>query len=290
MTLAFVIAILFAAAAVLLVCLAIIDQRALRAEWRRLAALQPDPPARFAEAMVAGLPEPARRYLSHAIAPGTPLLRVATLTMTGRFSLGTRDRPDYRPMTARQILAAPDGFVWAMRMNGRLPVSGSDSGRWTRFGILGLIPVARLGGTSDHTRSAYGRNVAEAAIWTPAALLPRPGVTWEGVGGDIARVTVAHRGLTQTVDIRIDARGCPREVFFRRWSDANPDRVFRLQPFGAYLSDFREVDGYRLPFRVEAGNLFGTDGYFPFFIAEIGEIRFPGPCSRRIRSCTACRR
>jgi len=67
MTLALVIGILFAAAAVLLVCLAIIDQRALRAEWRRLAALQPDPPARFAGAMVTGLPEPARRYLSHAI-------------------------------------------------------------------------------------------------------------------------------------------------------------------------------------------------------------------------------
>jgi hypothetical protein len=41
------------------------------------------------------------------------------------------------------------------------------------------------------------------------------------------------------------------------------------------MSDFREVDGYRLPFHVEAGNLYGTDDYFPFFIAEVTAIRFP---------------
>jgi hypothetical protein len=29
------------------------------------------------------------------------------------------------------------------------------------------------------------------------------------------------------------------------------------------------------PARVEAGNMFGTPDYFPFFIAEIGDFRFP---------------
>jgi hypothetical protein len=36
------------------------------------------------------------------------------------------------------------------------------------------------------------------------------------------------------------------------------------------------VGGYRLPFRVEAGNMFGTADYFPFFLADVTEIRFPG--------------
>lgn len=273
---ALVFAILFLVGLLALLALRLTDRRADRAEWNRLAALQPVAPGRFAPDMGSGLPEPARRYFTHAIRPGTPLLRVAEIHMTGRFSLGSRDNPAYRPTEARQILAAPEGFVWAMRLRGGMPVSGSDSAFWTRFRILGLIPVARLGGNADHVRSAFGRYVAEAAFWTPAALLPGPGVTWEVAGSDTARVTLRHGGLAQAVDIAVDAAGCPVTVSFQRWSDANPENRHRLQPFGGVLSDFREVEGFRLPFRVEAGNMFGTGDYFPFYLAEVGEIRFPG--------------
>ncbi|WP_366656524.1 DUF6544 family protein [Fodinicurvata sp. EGI_FJ10296] len=269
-------ALLFLFAILALVALRVWDQRADRAEWQRLAALQPEAPPRFSHDLVADLPEPARRYFSFMIEPGTPLLPVAEIDMSGQFSLGTKDNPAYQPMEARQILAAPEGFVWAMRTRGGMPVSGSDSGSWTRFRIFGLIPVARLGGDPDHSRSAFGRYVAEAAIWTPAALLPGPGVIWSAVGDDTARVTVRQGELSQAVDVTVDSEGRPVIASFQRWSNANPDKVHRLQPFGALMSDFREVDGYHLPFRVEAGNMFGTDDYFPFFLADVTEIRFPG--------------
>ena len=249
------------------------DLRADRAEWRRLAAFRPADPPRFAPGMVADLPEPARRYFGYTIRPGTPLVPVTEIDMVGRFSLGTRDDPAYRPMTARQILAPPHGFVWKMRTRGGLPISGSDSGFWTRFRILWLMPVARTGGDPDHARSAFGRYAGEAAIWAPAALLPGPGVSWEAVDDDTARVTLSRGDLSQAVDVTVDAEGRPVTVVFLRWSDANPERTYRLQPFGATMSDFREVDGYRLPFRVEAGDHFGTDAWFPFFIAEVTEIR-----------------
>ena len=267
--------------AILLVLIALsamrlLDWRADRAEWDRLAALQPENPELFDAAMVAGLPEPAQRYFAYTIWPGTPLLPVAVIEMTGEFSLGSKDDPRYQPMEARQILAVPEGFVWSMRTRGGMPVSGSDSGSWTRFRIFSLIPVGRLGGNPDHTRSAFGRYAAEATIWAPAALMPGPDVRWSAVDDDTARVTITHGDLEQAVDITVDAQGSPVEVSFRRWSDANPDKVYRLQPFGAVMSDFREVDGYRLPFRVEAGNMFGTEDYFPFFLADVREIRFPG--------------
>lgn len=162
-----------------------------------------------------------------------------------------------------------------MRTRGGLPISGSDSGLWTRFRVLGLIPVGRLGGNHDHARSAYGRYVAESVFWAPAALLPRPGVFWTELDDHSARVTVTRGSLSQEVDVTVDGEGRPLEVAFQRWTDANPDKVHRLQPFGGYLSDFREVEGYRLPFRVEAGNMFGTPDYFPFFIADVTAIRFP---------------
>lgn len=262
-----------------LVLLRLNDRRADRAEWARLAALQPASPPRFDPQIVAGLPEPARRFFRYAIAAGTPLLPVAEVDMGGLFSLGTKTAPAYRRMRARQILAAPHGFVWRMSLPGWVPVSGSDagsdSGSWTRFWVLGILPVARMGGDADHARSAFGRYVAEAVFWTPAALLPGPGVTWEGVGEDTARVTVATGALSQAVDVTVNAEGQPVALVFMRWSNANPDKQYRLQPFGGEMSDFREVQGYRLPFRVEAGNMHGTDEYFPFFKAEVAGIRFP---------------
>lgn len=252
------------------------DRQADRAEWKRLAALQPVAPARFVPGTVADLPEPARRYFGYTIRAGTPLLPVAEIEMGGRLGLGTKADPGYQPMRARQILAAPAGFVWSVRTRGAMPISGSDSGTWTRFSIFGLLPVARMGGDPDHVRSAFARAVAEAAFWTPAALLPGPGVRWDPVDACTARVTVRHGALEQAVDITVDPDGRPVRVALQRWSRENADKVWRLQPFGGYLSDFRDVGGYRLPFRVEGGNLFETDDYYPFYLAEVEAIRFPG--------------
>ena len=256
------------------------DHRADKRIGAGLAATQPANPGRFDPAMVADLADPARRYFQFAIRPGTPLYTVAEIEMTGRFSLGTNEAPNYMPMTARQILAAPEGFVWSMSARGELMrVSGSDAAAngqsWTRFWLMGLVPVGRISGTDDHRRSAFGRYVAEATFWTPAALLPGPGVVWEGVDENTARVTVTHRGMEQSVDVTVDAEGRPVTVVFLRWSDANPDKTYRLQPFGGFLSEFRDFDGFRLPTRLEAGNQFGTDAYFPFFIADVTDITFP---------------
>lgn len=260
---------------VALTALRLMDRRADRAEWARLAGFQPESPDRYDPKMAADLPEPARRYFNFAIAPGTTLLPVVEIGMGGRFSLGSRESPNYQAMDANQILASPHGFVWKLRLPGGIPVSGSDSGRWTRFRVLGLLPVARVGGGPDHERSAFGRYVAESVFWAPAAIVPGPGVDWEIIDSDTARVTVSRGTLSQAVDVTVDDEGRPVAVSFMRWTNANPDKKYRLQPFGGMTSDFREVQGYRLPFRVEAGNLFGTDEYFAFYEAEVARIHFP---------------
>lgn len=259
------------------------DARAARGAWAELAAEPHALLERFDPAMVEGLPEPAARFLRFAIAPGAPLAAAAEIDMRGELGLGTKEAPGYRPMRARQILAAPHGLVWRVRAgDGPGRIVGSDAmvgdRSWTRFWLGGLVPVVRAGGDADHWRSSFGRVVAEAAFWTPAALLPQAGARWEAVGPDTARATLRHRGLVQTVDVQVDAEGRPLSVSLPRWSNANPEGVWRLQPFGGTLSDFREVEGVRLPFRVEGGNLFGTDGYFPFFRAEVEAIR---PLPRR---------
>ena len=251
------------------------DKRADQAEMLRLASTQPPQTDRFDPQMVAGLPEPARRFFIRTISPATPLYTVAEINMSGRFGMGDKQDPKYLNMKAKEVLATPEGFVWQMSaQSGLMSLSGSDTQSWTRFWLAGMVPVARFGGGPDHNRSAFGRFVAEAAMWTPAALLPGPGVTWQSVDQDTARYTMRHRGLEQAVDITVDADGYPVQVVFQRWSNANSEGIFRLQPFGANLSEFRVFEGFCLPTHVEAGNHFGTDAYFPFFIVDVSDVRF----------------
>lgn len=254
----------------------IADHFADRKEIQRLRALQPDTPAVFTLDIITDLPEPAQRYFRFAIAEGTPLLPVVDLRMKGLFSLGDKDNPNYMNMQAQQVLAAPEGFVWKMRArSGLLGVSGSDSAGWTRFWIGGVLPVARAGGDADHAQAAFGRYIAEAAFWSPAALLPSSDVEWQALGPDAAKVTVRHAGMVQSVDITLAESGQPLTVVFDRWSNANPEKTYQLQPFGGNLSEFRTVQGYRVPTHVEAGNFFGSDAYFPFFIADVYNISYP---------------
>ncbi len=252
------------------------DLRADDGEALRLARLQPAAPGRFDTQTVAGLPESARRFFLWAIAADAELFTVAELEMQGQFGMGDKARPGYMPMTARQTLASPHGFVWSMRAGrGLRRLSGSDSGSWTRFWLTGLVPVARYGGTADHHRSAFGRYAAEAVMWTPAAVLPRPGVTWTSLDENTARVTIEHQGMEQVVDLTLDAAGAPVQIAFTRWSNANPEGVWREQPFGAFLSNDQEFSGIRIPTHVEAGNHFGTDAWFPFFVVDVTDLRFP---------------
>ena len=254
----------------------LLDHLADRAAMHRLLSMQPVQPACFDPRMTADLPEPARRYFLYTITPGTPLYQVAKISMTGRFGMGTMANPRYLPMTATQILAMPGGFIWKMRARRNfMTISGSDSECWTRFWLMGLLPVVRMGGDPDHTRSAFGRYVAEAVFWSPAAVLSGPGVAWEQVDRDCARLIVRHQDLVQSVDVTVAPDGQPTRVCFDRWSNANPEKQHRLQPFGGYLSEFQSFAGFRLPTHVEAGNHFGTDEYFPFFVADVTDVEFP---------------
>lgn len=266
----------------ILVIMRQVDHREDASVWAGLSAQQQGSPLRFEASMVAGLPAPAQRFFLFAIKTGTPLYTVAEISMKGELSLGTQENPGYMPMLADQILAAPYGFVWKLKAGeGLIRVSGSDgadtqAGRsWSRFWLRDFLPVGRTGGNPDHFRSALGRHVSEAVFWTPAALLPSENIRWDLVDESTARVTLTYMGLEQSVDLLVDADGKLSAVTFERWSDANAEKQFQLQPFGGYLSDYKEFDGFRLPTKIEAGNFFGTDKYFPFYKVRLTSIRFP---------------
>lgn len=271
----FVIVILLAMTGVTLMTVHHLDHLAEARETNRLLSLREDHPAVYDPAMVADQPAPVQRFFNAVLTPGAPLSRVVDLNMTGELRLGDSADPRPVPMTARQVLAPPRGFIWIMSgtMNG-LPVTGSDSQDWTRFWIAGLIPVARTGSTPDHDRSAYARQVIEAAPWCPTALLPGPGITWEALDDDHIRVTVTQEALTQTVTLTLTPEGLPEEIVTQRWSNENPDKAYRAQPFGGRMSEFKRFDGVLIGTHVDVGHFYGTPDFFPFFEADITSARF----------------
>src|SRR5215210_6417569 len=79
----------------------------VRKDWVELCTPTPQPAA-FDPAMVAGLPEPVSRYLTHAIAPSTPLWQSVEVSMVGHIKIGA-----WRRFTATQVVAPRRGYIWA---------------------------------------------------------------------------------------------------------------------------------------------------------------------------------
>ena len=255
------------------------DRAQARAVWQALEAARESAPPPYDPAMVAGLPEVAQRYFARAIEPGTPLHRTVRLEMEGTFVLNGTEMP----MVARQILGPPaHGFVWQAEIGrGLMRFGGSDGyhrsdGRvdsWTKFWLHGLIPLARIGGTEDHARAAATRVMLEA-IWAPATLLPQYGARWTQTGPDSAEIRFADADGIPPMHITLDATGAPTEVQALRWTDANPEGIHRLQPFGGRMLQMGRHQGFLIPVRVELGNMYGTPEHSPFFRATITAAAF----------------
>jgi hypothetical protein len=272
----------FAFALAALGALRVADTRADKSLVDSLTAADTDT-QKFETSMLDGLPEPAARFFRFSITPGTPLRLTALIKMEGELSLDTKDAPNYQSMQANQVLSPPTGFVWQVRLAGPMSITGSDAygdgNSWSRFRLLDFLPVGRIAKNTDHLRSSFARMVGEGLFWSPAAFLPATNagwddIAWEAVNEDTAAVTVRMGALEQRAELTLDSKGQPVRVVFQRWSDANPEKTYRLQPFGGDLAEFQTFDGFRLPTRVTGGNFYGTDAYHPFFRAQVTEIQF----------------
>lgn len=252
-----------------------IQARDAEAAFDQIEGAATPPTAVFDEALLADLPEVARRYFLHAIAPGTLLRTTVRLRMEGQFLLGDKTKSQTYAMTASQILAPPDRFVWIPRMtSGPIEITGSDGltdDAWTRFWLNRILPVVNLKGGADLTRSALSRPALEA-IWAPASLLPQNGAVWEQIGQDTARVTF-NTGI-EPVDLTLGPDGTVLKVVTMRWSDANAEKAFHLQPFGGTMEEEATFEGFTIPSRIAVGNHFGTGDYLAFFQARIIDADF----------------
>jgi hypothetical protein len=245
--------------------------RPVREEWDRLSSPTPAP-AVFGPELLTGLPEPARRWLTHAIALATPLWQTGELVMAGEIRLGR----SWRPFTARQVLAPPSGFVWAARARvAGLPVTGFDrfsaaTGEM-RWRLLGLLPVLSATGP-DVSLSAAGRLAGEAVLLPSVFRAAR----WEP-GEEPGTAVAVWRLATgeERTRLRVGADGRLLAVGMQRWG--NPDGgSYGRRPFGVTVEEEGTWDGLTIPSVFRAGWEEGTDraAAGEFFRARITAARF----------------
>lgn len=229
--------------------------------------------ARFEPEDVEGLPDAARRWLIHSIAPGTPLYQAAVVEMAGEIRIRR-----WLPFKAVQLHAPPAGYVWAARAGiGLLYVSGfdrySDGQGQMMWRLFSRLPVVDTTGP-DVARSAAGRLAVDAFL-VPTAFLAQA-VTWlphEDPSTVTARWSIDSYDME--VDMTVAEDGRLVTVTMGRWG--NPSRrPWGIYPFGGWTSDERTFDGVTTATRLTGGWFFGTSAWpdGEFFRAKITDITY----------------
>jgi uncharacterized protein DUF6920 len=203
------------------------------------------------------LPEAARRYLEHAIAPGTAIASAVRLQMHGEIKLKS-----WIPFKAQQVICWERGLIWSATawMNG-LPIVGSDrlidgvgAMQWK---LLGMFPVM-IGSGSDITRSNVGRLQAES-MWLPSVFC-NDDVSWTTIDSSHLHSSFVVQSERAELDFTIDQTGRLKTVKLQRLG--NPEGAeFHYMDFGAIIDEEGTFCGYTIPKCLRVGWYFGTEQF-----------------------------
>lgn len=252
--------------------------------WRRLtrdlrAGLESArlAPAAIRAADMARLPEPVQRYLGVALPEGSRAIAAADIATEGSFNLSPTGEAWVRFRSEQRVVTRRPGFVWNARMPVApgLPVRVHDayaSGEGVLHpSLLGLLPLGAARGTPELAQGELMRWLAESA-WYPTALAPGQGVRWEAVDARSARATIEDGTVAATLLFRFGDDGLVESVR----AEARGRTVGRSvvpTPWEGRWSDYREVDGLRVPTRGEVAWI-TAEGRRPYWRGRVTAISF----------------
>lgn len=241
--------------------------RSIADTWRALEAVR-GAERTFDPATAAELPTPARRWLTHAVAGGTPLASAARLRMHGEIRVGA-----WRRFHADQILAPGLGYIWAATSSlFGVPVSGFD--RFTdgqgqmRWRMAGRLPVMSAQ-DDDVTRSAAGRLIGESVL-VPTTFSQ---ASWTSTTADTAEMTwTLPNGFRGRATLVVADDGSLDEVRMQRWGnpfgDGYADHTFVVE-----LGRERTFGGCTVPTSLRARWEDGS-AINEFFHAETDDLHY----------------
>ena len=230
------------------------------------------------EQMLAGLPDPVRRYLTYTGVVGKPLVRTVRLKQKGVIRMGFEDPG--RELEAKQYYSATEerpGFVWdaTVRM-GPLPVvRGRDmyaDGKGYMLIKLGaLVPVVD-GRGEEMDQGAMVRYLSEM-IWFPSAFL-RENVSFEAIDDHSAKVTLADAGKTASGTMYFDDEGRFTDFVTRRYRAVGD--TFELATWSTPVTEYGVLAGLNLPVRGKAVWKL-PEGDLPYIDVTITEVEYNTP-------------
>jgi hypothetical protein len=252
--------------------------RLVDADRRRLLERpRPAHPALVTEEMLAGLPEPARRYLRYAGVVGRPM--IDTVRVRQRCRMRPAPNGFSFPIVAEQWYSVePPGFIWDATVPvAGIPVVRGRDGYVDGHGLMtikagSLIPFVDASGP-EMDQASLLRHLSEMP-WFPSAFL-RDRITWEAIDGSTVRVSITDGDLRATGTLEIDAEG--RLVAFRSERYAMVGKAFELRPWSAPTYAYGEFEGLRLPTSGAAVWTLPDGTELPYIEVELTAVEYDPP-------------
>jgi hypothetical protein len=204
------------------------------------------------EEMLAGLPEPVRRYLTYTGIVGKPLVRTVYLRQQGKMRPGPGQ--PWIPLAAEEYYSVrPPGFVWDGTMHlGPLPIGRARDIYLHGKGHM-LVKAASLFTVVD----AKGQEMDQGSmmrylsemIWFPSAFLG-DNVSFEAVDESSVRVTLTDHGRTATASMYFDRQGRLADFMAKRYRMV--DGSSQLETWSTPVTAYGVLEGLRLPVRGKA--------------------------------------
>ncbi len=245
-------------------------------ELARRAGNQP-PERPFHRDMVWDLPDPAQRYLRHAIREGAALPRAVRLDLAGSFRLGSR----WFPFVGTELLVPPHGYVFRAELGtaaaGRRCVEGHlDHFAHAQVWLHNLLPVLHEETTPDIVKWAAGRLLVDA-LWCPATLLPQFGAIWEAVDDHRVSVRLPVQDDAANLILSVGPDGRLESFRLLRWGNPYAPDVWGRYLYGARVEEERSFGDYTVPARYNAGWEFGKPDFVSVFQPRVVRATYVGP-------------
>ena len=223
-------------------------QRKVRTDVARLfAEMQIKNTGPIGEAILAGLPEVAQRYIRYTGIIGKPFIHAVRLKQTGKFRTGN-DQP-WMDITADEYYTVnPPGLIWnaTFRIAGLPLIKGYDLYRHARGNMLGLIaaifPIFNVKG-EKLTQGTMLRYLNEMT-WFPSSFLSDY-ITWTERDENSVDVTFHDGGKNVTGTLFIDQDGRLVNFVAQRYMEANGQ--YFLNTWETPFDEYGEMAGLRLP-------------------------------------------
>jgi uncharacterized protein DUF6920 len=197
------------------------------------------------------------------------LIRAVRSTEQGQIRMSPEAR--WIPFTAEQTIEATrSSFCWDARLDPDKIASPTVTDAYENghgrlaVKLVGIVPVKKIVGP-DADRGELQRYLA-SIVYCPPILLNHSSLKWEATRPLTLRVHDASDDTGASIDIDISDEGCP--LTYRADRPRLVGKQAILTPWCATSSEFREVEGLRVPRRLEVSwNL--PEAAFTYFQAEI---------------------